>query len=87
MDASNKLYFGDNLEILRAYVPDASVELIYLDPPFNSRAIYNVLLKEKTGEESAAQIKAVEITSRSRTERDVAMSRETRLNVYAHIFS
>jgi len=33
MDAKNKLYFGDNLEILRAHVPDASVDLIYLDPP------------------------------------------------------
>ncbi len=38
MDAKNKLYFGDNLKILREYVPDASVDLIYLDPPFNSSA-------------------------------------------------
>jgi len=55
MDAMNKLYFGDNLKILREYVPDASVDLIYLDPPFNSSATYNVLFKEKSGEESAAQ--------------------------------
>ena len=47
MDAKNKLYFGDNLKILREYVPDASVDLIYLDPPFNSSATYNVLFKEK----------------------------------------
>jgi DNA modification methylase len=36
MDTKNKLYFGDNLKILREYVGDASVDLIYLDPPFNS---------------------------------------------------
>ena len=58
MDAKNKLYFGDNLKILREYVADASVDLIYLDPPFNSSATYNVLFKEKSGEESAAQITA-----------------------------
>lgn len=39
----NKLYLGDNLDILRQYVPDESVDLIYLDPPFNSNAAYNVL--------------------------------------------
>ena len=60
MDGKNKLYFGDNLKILRDYVPDASVDLIYLDPPFNSSATYNVLFKEKSGEESAAQIMAFE---------------------------
>lgn len=57
---TNVLYFGDNLEILRDrdYFPDGSVDLIYLDPPFNSRADYNVLFREPTGERSAAQIKA-----------------------------
>ncbi len=62
MDWKNKLYFGDNLKILREYVADASVDLVYLDPPFNSNATYNVLFKEKTGEESAAQIMAFEDT-------------------------
>ena len=62
MTEKNKLYFGDNLKILREYVPDASVDLIYLDPPFNSNASYNVLFKEKSGEESAAQITAFEDT-------------------------
>ena len=62
MDQKNKLYFGDNLRILREHVPDASVDLIYLDPPFNSSATYNVLFKEKSGEESAAQITAFEDT-------------------------
>lgn len=46
---SNTLYFGDNLDVLRQYVPDESVDLIYLDPPFNSRATYNVLFREKSG--------------------------------------
>ena len=54
----NTLYYGDNLEILRTQVPDEWVDLVYLDPPFNSNANYNVLFKEKTGEESPAQIKA-----------------------------
>ncbi len=62
MDEKNKLYFGDNLKILRDHVADASVDLIYLDPPFNSNATYNVLFKEKSGEESAAQITAFEDT-------------------------
>jgi len=53
----NKLYLGDNLHILREYVLDKSVDLIYLDPPFNSNATYNVLFQEKSGESSAAQIK------------------------------
>ena len=55
---TNTLYYGDNLEILREYVPDESVDLVYLDPPFNSNASYNVLFREQTGEESPAQIKA-----------------------------
>jgi site-specific DNA-methyltransferase (adenine-specific) len=62
MDWKNKLYFGDNLNILRDCVLDASIDLIYLDPPFNSNANYNVLFKEKSGEESAAQITAFEDT-------------------------
>jgi len=65
MDEKNKLYFGDNLKILREYVPDASVDLIYLDPPFNSSATYNVLFKEKSGEESAAQIMASSVAAMS----------------------
>ena len=61
-DWRNKLYFGDNLRILRENVPDESVDLIYLDPPFNSNATYNVLFRERTGEDSAAQITAFEDT-------------------------
>ena len=54
----NALYYGDNLLVLREHIPDESVDLVYLDPPFNSNASYNVLFKERTGEESPAQIKA-----------------------------
>jgi site-specific DNA-methyltransferase (adenine-specific) len=54
----NKLFFGDNLQILREHVQDESVDLIYLDPPFNSQATYNVLFKERSGEQSTAQIAA-----------------------------
>jgi hypothetical protein len=74
MDWKDRLYFGDNLKILREYVEDAraivipanagihSGNLPYLDPPFNSSATYNVLFKEKSGEGSAAQIMAFEDT-------------------------
>lgn len=58
----NKLYFGDNLGILREHIADESVDLIYLDPPFNSNSTYNVLFKEKSGEQSAAQITAFDDT-------------------------
>ncbi len=54
----NTLYYGDNLPVMREYIPDASVDLVYLDPPFNSNASYNVLFREQSGEESPAQIKA-----------------------------
>lgn len=56
------LYYGDNLAILREHIPDASVDLIYLDPPFNSQATYNVLFRAPTGEQSPAQIEAFEDT-------------------------
>jgi DNA modification methylase len=55
---TNVLYFGNNLEILRKYIPGNSIDLIYLDPPFNSKKDYNILFKENGGVESEAQIKA-----------------------------
>ena len=61
-DWKNKLYFGDNLDILREHVQDESVDLIYLDPPFNSNATYNVLFREASGEGSAAQMHAFDDT-------------------------
>lgn len=59
---TNVLYYGDNLDILRKHIPDNSIDLVYLDPPFNSKATYNVLFKEPTGEPSQAQITAFEDT-------------------------
>ena len=59
---TNQLYFGDNLSVLREHIPSESVDLIYLDPPFNSNATYNVLFKERSGEDSAAQITAFDDT-------------------------
>jgi len=58
----NTLYYGDNLDILRRYVRDESVDLVYLDPPFNSNASYNVLFGGRGGAMSAAQIKAFDDT-------------------------
>jgi site-specific DNA-methyltransferase (adenine-specific) len=48
----NTLFYGDNLLILREYVPDESIDLIYLDPPFNSQRTYNVLFKDEGGLDS-----------------------------------
>src|SRR6266852_852794 len=58
----NRLYYGDNLTVLRGCVDDESVDLIYLDPPFNSQSTYNVLFRSTTGEQSRAQIEAFEDT-------------------------
>lgn len=57
-----KLYYGDNLQVLRDSIKSESVDLIYLDPPFNSQANYNVLFKTPQGEKSEAQITAFEDT-------------------------
>lgn len=57
----NALYYGDNLPILRTF-PDGCVDLIYLDPPFNSNADYNAIFKDESGRRSDAQIKAFEDT-------------------------
>lgn len=59
---SNYLFYGDNLDILREYIPSASVDLVYIDPPFNSARNYNVLFKEESGKESEAQIHAFQDT-------------------------
>ena len=58
----NTLFYGDNLAILREYIPDESVDLVYLDPPFNSNRTYNVLFKDESGNEAEAQITAFEDT-------------------------
>ena len=74
---TNILYYGDNLHVLRRYIPDSSIDLIYLDPPFNSQATYNILFKEPTGKPSEAQVRAFEDTWRwthetERTLREIA---------------
>jgi len=58
----NTLFYGDNLPILHEYVADESIDLIYLDPPFNSKRTYNVLFKDESGLESEAQIAAFDDT-------------------------
>jgi DNA modification methylase len=60
----NKLYYGDNLDVLRRHIDIESVDLVYLDPPFNSNASYNVLFAEQDGARAASQIKAFEDTWR-----------------------
>lgn len=58
----SKLFYGDNLEVLRAHVADASVDLVYLDPPFNSNASYNILFKAPNGAGADASIEAFDDT-------------------------
>jgi adenine specific DNA methylase Mod len=60
--SENTLFYGDNLSILREHIPSESVDLIYLDPPFNSSRNYDVLFKDESGTESEAQITAFEDT-------------------------
>ena len=68
----NQLYFGDNLPIMREHIAAESVDLIYLDPPFNSNADYNILFRERSGEQSAAQITAFEDTWHWSLESEIA---------------
>lgn len=60
--SANRLFYGDNLDILRDHVPTESIDLIYLDPPFNSNRNYNVLFKDESGEDNETQIEAFEDT-------------------------
>lgn len=60
----NRLYYGDNLDVMRQHISDESVDLVYLDPPFNSNSDYNVLFGEQDGSRAAAQITAFEDTWR-----------------------
>ena len=59
---TNTLFYDDNLAIMREYIPDESVDLVYLDPPFNSNRNYNVLFKDQSGKEAEPQIEAFEDT-------------------------
>jgi 16S rRNA G966 N2-methylase RsmD len=51
----NLLFYGDNLDVLRNRIPSASVDLVYLDPPFNSNRSYNVLFRHRSGAEAQAR--------------------------------
>ena len=61
---STSLYYGDNLDILRHYVQDESADLIYLDPPFNSKQTYNILFQEKDGTQSRSGIPGIGMKQR-----------------------
>lgn len=73
----NTIYYGDNLEILRDYIPDESLDLIYLDPPFNSRADYNVIFKDygKAGSGPQAHATAFEDTWHWSSRAELALER------------
>jgi site-specific DNA-methyltransferase (adenine-specific) len=60
--SSNTLYYGDNLDILKEYFPNECIDLIYLDPPFNSNRNYNILFKDESGKDSESQIVAFKDT-------------------------
>lgn len=59
---TNTLFYGDNLAIMREYIPNESIDLVYLDPPFSSNRNYNVLFRDVSGREAEAQIEAFEDT-------------------------
>ena len=59
---TNRLYYGDNLDVLRNQVADGSVDLVYLNPPFNSNAGYNVLFRGAKGGGADASIEAFDGT-------------------------
>ncbi len=59
---ANTLFYGDNLSILREHIPSESVDLIYLDPPFNSNRSYNVLFRDESGQQSESQLVAFDDT-------------------------
>lgn len=68
---ANVLYYGDNLDILRRYIPDESIDLIYLDPPFNSNQSYSAIFADESGRKSDAGI----ATSRSSPPAELARKR------------
>jgi DNA modification methylase len=85
-DSGNRLYYGDNLAVLRREIESNSIDLVYLDPPFNSNASYNILFKSPTGKGADASIEAFDDTwswgpSASEALMDIAQSGNHRLHV------
>ncbi|MCX7880866.1 MAG: restriction endonuclease subunit M, partial [Ignavibacteria bacterium] len=70
---TNLLFYGDNLEIIRKYIPDESIDLIYLDPPFNSKRAYNIIFKDKDGKYPPSQIRAFDDTWHWSEETELAL--------------
>ena len=73
--ATNVLSYGDNLDILRRYLPDAAVDLVYLDPPFNSDRDDNVIFRDESGNATDAQLLAlmVRLTPTTPTKLDLTL--------------
>ena len=88
---ANTLYYGDNLEVLREHIADASVDLVYLDPPFNSNAGYNVLFKSASGAGADASIEAFDDintaanTSKTAAEKILTRARLIRENLSTQV--
>lgn len=72
--SKNLMFYGDNLGVMRQWLPDESVDLIYLDPPFNSDRSYNVLFRQQSGDEGRAQIKAFDDFWRWSSEDEVLLN-------------
>ncbi len=83
----NKLFYGDNLSVLREHVRDEAIDLIYLDPPFNSAASYNVLFRSPSGERSQAQIEAFEDTWHWNETAELAFSEVARRSNFSRLRS
>jgi len=64
---TNRLFYGDNLDVLRNHVADASVDLVYLDPPFNSNRAYNVIFARQAASADAPPTPCSVRTTRSPT--------------------
>jgi len=82
----NTIYFGDNLDILREYIPDESVDLIYLDPPFNSKRAYNIIFRDKDGKYPPSQIAAFDDTWSWSEETEKALDELTKQQYPAQLF-
>lgn len=86
MFESNLLFYGDNLEILRKYIPDETIDLIYLDPPFNSKRAYNIIFKDQDGKYPPSQIRAFDDTWHWSEETENAMDELSKPDYPAQLY-